>query len=80
MTSVDKDAYIRGYKNGYKDATCKLKNIAPDGRKSGEWATIPTVDLGAEMDDFRHEIALLKDTQIFLEARIKKLERAFWGE
>ena len=80
MKDIIKEAYIKGYKKGYRDATCKPENKPADERKCGGWISISAKDVGAENDDLRHEIALLKDAQLFLETRIKKLERAFWGE
>jgi hypothetical protein len=69
--------FISKYAN---EPTCNIENRPVDKRKGEGWISISAEDVGAETDGFRYEIEVLKDAQMFLETRIKKLERAFWGE
>ena len=60
--------------------TCKVDFSPVDGTYSAGGTKYSSEDKGSEIGDFRREIEILRDTQLFLESRIKKLERAFWGE
>lgn len=69
--------FISKYTN---EPTCNIENRLVDERKDEGWISISAEDIGAETSDYRLEIAKLKDSVDFLELRIKKLEKAFWGE
>ncbi len=75
-------AYWEGYRKGYIDGFSKsaeVENSPTDGRNAEEWINISAEEVGAETPDFREEISKLWDSISFLEGRIKKLERAFYG-
>lgn len=58
----------------------KTENSSIDERSTTEWANIAEAPLILMKDDIRTEIANLKDEVDLLEGRIRKLERAFYGD
>lgn len=83
MLDYIETAYKEGYKKGYMDGfntLQKVENKPIDARSTTEWVNIPEAPLTPLKDDFRTEIANLKDEVNLLEGRIRKLERAFYGD
>ena len=76
MSREIQEAYKEGYRKGYLDGFNKLQNA----RFTTEWANIPEAPIKPLKEDFRTEIASLKDEINVLEGRIRKLERAFYGD
>ena len=83
MSREVQKAYREGYKKGYLVGFTKLQKTEnkPIDERNGEgWISISAEEVGAENCDFRTEIANLKDEVNLLEGRIRKLERAFYGD
>ncbi len=76
MSREIQEAYKEGYRKGYLDGFNKLQ----DDRSTTKWFTIPEATAKPLKEDFRTEIANLKDEINVLEGRIRKLERAFYGD
>lgn len=76
MSREIQEAYKAGYRKGYLDGFNKLQNA----RSTTEWVNIPEAPIKPLKEDFRTEIANLKDEVNLLEGRIRKLERAFYGD
>lgn len=83
MSREIQEAYKAGYRKGYLDGFStlqKVENESVDERSATKWANIPDAPIKPLKEDFRTEIANLKDEINVLEGRIRKLERAFYGD
>ena len=83
MSRELEEVYKAGYRKGYLDGFNRLiefENTPVGEGKAGEWVNISAEEVGADTPDFREEIAKLWDNINLLESRVKRLERAFYGD